>query len=232
MPCSMQCLTLRLRIEGSDTDTLGPPTPLEAIRQSLTGRPLDSEERVSHANFPLVHFRIDLSDDRTFVEVMGNDWTLHTEKLGDVSEKAMWVKELVARSRSDNFLRDAAITAVSVETAWVTPFQGEWSDLLQRYSEAFVAPQSYPPETVDASVLVDARGPSGTIHVQSGPMEKEQLLRDWVVFLEFAEVPDRMLFVLHRYRSEDDLEVVVSAGIEQAEAEVQRLESAFWGESS
>ena len=225
----MDCLALKIRFEAKNGQRLGPPTPLEAVHQSLTGRGLGVEERPSYSDFPLVPFRIDLSSDKTSVEVGRTTWTFHTEKSGPIGEKALWLTELLSRAKSRNYLRDSEIGVVSVESTWVSPYAGSWEDILGQYCRAFFAPAVFPTEVVDVSSIFDAKIADAEVHVQSGPMDHQQLLQQWVRFSSSEEVPDVLLFVLHSYRTSHDIDIALATGIEQAKTEVCRLESVFQG---
>ena len=223
----MDCLTLKVKLEAKNGQRLGPPTPIEAVHESLTGRAIGTEDRSSYSDFPLVPFRIDLSSDKTSVEVSRTSWTIHTEKSGGISAKAHWIRELLSRVKSKRYLGDADVSTVSVDSAWISPFAGRWEDIFGQYSRAFFSPAAFPAEAMDVSALFDAKLAAAEVHVQSGPMTSEQLLQEWVRFLEPEQAPNLLLFVLHSYRTSHEISIALPAGIDHAETEVRRLESVF-----
>lgn len=225
----MECLALTLRFEAKDGQRLGPPTPLEAVYESLAGRVLGPEEGSPSSDFPLVPFRIDLSSDKTSVEVGRTTWTFHTEKAESIDHKAKWLAELTSRAKSKSYLDDPRISAVSVESAWVFPYVGSWEDVVGQYCKAFFAPATLPAEAMDASALFDVTLSDAELHVQSGPMNKQQLLREYARFLDASEVPETMVFMFCKYDSQSDIETALPAGVERAKTEARRVESVFQG---
>lgn len=222
----MECLALRLRLEGA-AKRLGPPTPLESVRELLMGKHIAAEEQDMDTVPPMPPFRIDLAAERTFVEVSSNQWTFHTERQGDHLEKSSWIRNLMTRAQSDNLLDESAIAAIIVDTTWAFPFEGEWDALFSQYARAFAAAHAMPSGATDISLLFDAETEEGAIHVQSGPMNREQLIRDWSHFPIPSEMPENLLFMVHSYRSDSDVDKALSAGIGRAEAEATRIGKVF-----
>lgn len=223
----MECLALRLRIEGAANKRLGPPTPFESVWESLMGKSIAAEEQDMDTVSPMLPFRIDLAAERTFVEVSNNQWIFYTERQGDHLEKSSWVRGLMAKVQSGNLLNEDSISAVSVDTTWAFPFEGEWDALFSQYARAFATANALPSGATDLSLLFDAESEGGNIHVQSGPMNREQLIRDWSHFLEPSEMPDNFLFMFHSYRSRSDVVEALSIGAGQAEAESTRIGKIF-----
>ena len=223
----MECLALRLRIEGAADKRLGPSTPFESVWESLMGKNIAAEEQDRDTVPPMLPFRIDLAVERTFVEVSDNRWIFYTERQGDHLEKSSWIRELMAKVQSGNLLNKDSISAVIVDTTWTFPFEGEWDDLFSQYARAFAAANALPSGTTDLSVLFDAESEGGSIHVQSGPMNREQLIRDWSHFPDPSEMPENLLFMVHNYRSRSDVDEALSIGVGQAEAESTRIGKIF-----
>ncbi len=223
----MDCLTLNLRVSGDTGQHLGPPTPFESVRESLLGRTIAPDEEGSARDFPMMPFRIELAPERTFVEVRNRHWLFHTEKLGSAQDKSLWVEELVERSRAGHNLMESAIGTVAVETAWISPFEGDWGSLLSQYCRAFISPNAVPDKASDVSALFDATLEDAEVHIQSGPMNDQQLLQQYAEYLDPSEAPTAMLFVLHRYRTKSAIKTALPTGIGLAQAEAHRLESIF-----
>ena len=223
----MECLALRLRIEGAANKRLGPPTPFESVRESLMGKSIAAEEQDVDPVSPILPFRVDLVEERTFVEVSSIQWTFYTEKRGDHHEKSLWIGKLVDKVQSDNVLIGSGVATVVVDTTWSFPFDGGWNDLFSQYSRAFAATNALPSGATDISLLFDADVEGGTIHVQSGPMNREQLIRDWSRFSDPEEMPQNLLFMVYSYRSQSDFDEALSVGIGRAEAEATRIGKIF-----
>ena len=223
----MECLALRLRIEGAENQRLGPPTPFESVWESFMGKSIAAEKQDMDAVPPMLPFRIDLAAERTFVEISDNRWIVYTERRGDHIEKSSWIRELMAKAQSGVLLNEDSVSAVIVDTTWAFPFEGEWDDLFFQYSRAFAATNALPSGATDISLLFDADVEGGTIHVQSGPMNREQLIRDWSHFSDPEEMPHNLLFMVHSYRSKSDFDEALSVGIRRAEAEATRIGKIF-----
>ena len=223
----MECLTLRLRIEGATDKRLGPPTPFESVWESLMGKSIAAEEQDMDTVPPMLPFRIDLAAERTFVEVSDNRWIFYTERQGDHFEKSSWIRGLMKKVQSENLLNEDSISAVVVDTTWAFPFEGEWDALFSQYARAFAAANALPSGATDLSLLFDAESEGGSIHVQSGPMNREQLIRDWSHFPDPSEMPENILFMVHSYRSRGDVDEALSIGVGRAEAESIRIGKRF-----
>ena len=98
--------------------------------------------------------------------------------------------------RVREFVQSQQLTRISVRSHWISPSELEFAALVASYREAMYKPGPFTAQGNDLAVIVDGETSGGrTFSLQSGPMERAQLVRQYLLADDLDETPARMIFL-------------------------------------
>lgn len=190
----MRCVAIQTRLNFESDIAL--PTPLEAVRSTVARA--GGEVLVPKSARPLAApIQVRVRRKRLGALVTARSWSIRSERLAD--PEAMLGDVLEQFMLAEGFFSDLPVENVLVTTNWTEPLSMGWSDLVQSYIQAFYRSATLLPETSDATVIFDVARDDGQDKYQSGPMQKRQLLSEYLKFwsADEPEVPDILFFFHH-----------------------------------
>ena len=112
---------------------------------------------------------------------------------GDLQEAADDILKRLVRLQRE--FQDLNLSRVGVRSAWRKPFgTSSWDPLLDRFRTAFIARGPSYARGDDLGVSFSSHGGEFEYNVSCGPMEREQLNRQFLPFPEKYDSPDLLFF--------------------------------------
>ncbi|MYI83460.1 MAG: hypothetical protein F4056_09335 [Chloroflexi bacterium] len=191
----MRCAVVEVRLDLESDIAF--PTPSEVVRE-VVGRA--GSEALAPPNVPTLvpSAQVRVPAKRLGVLASGHSWSVRSEHLTDVESM---FQDVVEQFRlAAGFYAEVAARSVTVSSHWIEPLDMRWSDVVRAYVGAFYRSETLPPEASDATVVFDVARDDGEDTYQSGPMEKNQLVREYLNFWDADEpgLPEVLFFFAHR----------------------------------
>jgi len=204
------------------------PNPFEAVYEAVIGRPFDRTGKTAPGmELPIA---LAIQRPRLHVRVEPKRWTVRTDHEAAAPEQLELLVDQYHRVHP--YVGGLAVVSADLGTQWIEPFDGVWADLAGRYRRAFYRPGTLPEGSTDYSVLIDIEDGEFKAQMQSGPMERDQLVRDNALYGAPPNVPDRFLFVRYHYLSvapPDDVDRFLADALNKSQQTADFLNERFQG---
>ena len=195
----MPCVAALARL--TFTDHLPLLDVRRAVCNIVLGGTVPDEDRpaTALADKPIL---VDVASERTRVIVHGHGWAV-THELAE--SPARYVDALAAQfARAYPAFDGLALESATLNSAWIEPVQTGWADLLRRYREAFMTDYELSRQASDLSQSFDFAGEGFSGKAQTGPMQQEQLVREYLNFGGDETLPEHFLFADIAYEAPSD----------------------------
>ena len=172
------------------------PTPLDVLK-SVVARAGGQGAVYPEMPTLVAPVQVQVPSKRLGALVSPRSWSVRSERLTDA--ESMFEDVLNHFEPAEDYFRDVPADSVVVSSHWIEPLTMNWDDLVQTYIRAFYRPGAILAGASDATAVFDVAREDGQDTYQSGPMQKEQLLRDFLNFWGTDEpgLPDVLLFLGH-----------------------------------
>ena len=135
---------------------------------------------------------VDIEAEKTQIVASDHGW-LVSHELAESEDH--YVDALASQlTRGYPAFRDLSLRSAKLHSAWIEPAEAGWTGLLQRYRKAFMADYKLARKADDFSQLFDFEGKDFHGSATTGPMAKEQLVREYLKFGSEPGLPQYFLF--------------------------------------
>lgn len=169
------------------------PDAYEAAIRIVLGEHADEAESIPP---DLTRGTLDIPSRQTRVVADQDRWTIRCESRESPLD---FVDSLTSDfSQMWEIFVDTAVESVVFHSIWIDPVETTWVELVDQFRRAFTADFGLIREAVD---LMQAYTFAGNAQATTGPMQPEQLRRDYLVFGDDSVVPPQFLFAHVHYEA-------------------------------
>lgn len=93
----------------------------------------------------------------------------------------------------DEFLHIPTVKRIGLRSIWIESFKGEFNDLVHIYKDKIYSKNTLIEKSSDVCVILDFQEEEGMVHLISGPMQEEQLRKQYFPFVS-EKLPEVFVF--------------------------------------